>query len=81
MEVMSRYRIRKNLDWAIAFVEGSVKHIYFVAKTKGTMRSLELRGSERGKIDCARGFFKKMQSPNIKSDVVDSYDSLIDLVS
>lgn len=69
-----------NPDWAIAFVEGCVKHIYFVAETKGTMRSLELRGKEVGKIDCAREFFKKMQSPNVKYDVVDSYDSLIDLV-
>jgi len=70
-----------NPDWAIAFKEGSVKHVYFVAETKGTMRSLELRGKELAKIDCARQFFKKMQSPNVKYDVVDSYDKLIDLVS
>ena len=30
-------------DWAIAFQEGKVKHIYFVAETKGTMESLNLR--------------------------------------
>lgn len=70
-----------NPDWAIAFEENSVKHIYFVAETKGTMRSMDLRGKEVGKIECARQFFKKMQSPNVKYDVVDSYDSLIDLVS
>jgi len=70
-----------NPDWAIAFKEGCVKHVYFVAETKGTMRSLELRGKELGKIDCARQFFKKMQSPNVQYDVVDSYDKLIDLVS
>ena len=52
-----------------------------MAETKGTMRSLELRGKELGKIDCARQFFKKMQSPNVKYDIVDNYNSLIDLVS
>ncbi|WP_140117777.1 restriction endonuclease, partial [Vibrio parahaemolyticus] len=43
-----------NPDWAISFKEGSVKHIYFIAETKGTMSSLELRGIEDRKIECAR---------------------------
>lgn len=70
-----------NPDWAIAFKEGSVKHVYFVAETKGSLSSMQLRTSEKEKIECARQFFKKMQSPYVKYDVVDNYESLIDLVS
>ena len=44
-------------DWAIAFYEGTVKHIYFIAETKGTMESLELRPIEKAKISCARKLF------------------------
>ena len=33
-----------NPDWAISFKDGSVKHVYFVAETKGTMSTMELRG-------------------------------------
>lgn len=29
-----------NPDWTIAFYEGTVKHIYFVAETKGSMSSM-----------------------------------------
>ena len=45
-------------DWAIAFYEGKVKHIFFVAETKGTMESLELRPIEQAKISCAKKLFK-----------------------
>ena len=49
-----------NPDWAIAFKEGTVKHIYFVAETKGSMSSMELREIEKTKIECARKFFDEM---------------------
>ena len=70
-----------NPDWAIAFVEGSVKHIYFIAETKGSMSSLQLREIEKSKISCAKKFFAKVTSGNVHYDVVDSYENLIDLVS
>jgi len=69
-----------NSDWAIVFKEGAVKHIYFVAETKGSMSSLELRAIEISKIDCARKFFAGITSDQVKYDVVDSYDKLMDLV-
>ncbi len=47
-------------DWAIVFHEGKVKHIYFVAETKGTMESLNLRPIEKSKIDCAKKLFAKI---------------------
>lgn len=69
-----------NPDWAISFKQGSVKHIYFVAETKGSMSSMELRQIERSKIDCAKKFFEKIGSEKVKYDVVDTYASLMQLV-
>lgn len=69
-----------NPDWAIAFYEGKVKHIYFVAETKGSMSSMQLRLIEESKIHCAREHFKAISGDNIVYDVVDSYQSLLDKV-
>lgn len=69
-----------NPDWAISFKEGTVKHIYFIAETKGSMSSMELRAIEKSKIECARKFFSKITSDQVKYDVVDSYGKLMDLV-
>jgi len=69
-----------NPDWAIAFKEGKVKHIYFVAETKGSMSSLELRAIEASKIACARRFFARITSDQVKYNVVDSYGQLMALV-
>jgi type III restriction enzyme len=74
-----------NPDWAIAFDKDKVKHVYFVAETKGTMQSLELKGIENTKIECAKRFFnelnEKVDSNLVEYDVVDSYESLMKLVS
>lgn len=73
-----------NPDWAISFKEGSVKHVYFVAETKGTMSSMQLRALEEKKIDCARKFFDNLNtrlSPkNVKYDVVTDYGKLMGIV-
>ena len=73
-----------NPDWAIAFKEGSVKHIYFVAETKGSMSSMELRAIEHTKIECARKFFeevnRKIDPEHVKYDVVSSYGKLMEIV-
>ncbi len=69
-----------NPDWAIAFYEGTVKHIYFVAETKGSMSSMQLRQIEVSKIHCAREHFKAISSGNVVYDVVDSYKTLLDKV-
>lgn len=66
-----------NPDWAIAFYEGTVKHIYFVAETKGSMSSLQLRLIEQAKIHCARKHFKAISRDNVVYDVVDSYQALL----
>jgi type III restriction enzyme len=73
-----------NPDWAISFKEGSVKHIYFVAETKGTMSSMKLREIENTKIACARKFFdeigRRISEDRVKYDVVTSYEKLMDIV-
>lgn len=64
-------------DWAIVFNEGSVKHIYFVAETKGTMESLNLRPVEKAKIDCAKKLFEKLSDGKVMYDHVDSFETLM----
>jgi len=67
-------------DWAIAFYEGTVKHIFFIAETKGTMESLELRPIEQAKISCAKKLFNEMSNSKVKYHDVDSYQSLLDII-
>ena len=73
-----------NPDWAISFKSGSVRHIYFVAETKGTMSSMKLRGIEETKIACARKFFEeigqRVSQDGVKYDVVTDYGKLLDIV-
>lgn len=73
-----------NPDWAISFKTGNVRHIYFVAETKGTMSSMKLREIEKTKIECARKFFdeisKRITADRVKYDVVTDYGKLMDLV-
>ena len=72
-----------NPDWAIAFQEGAVKHVYFVAETKGSLSSMQLKGAESAKIECARRFFESLNTKNghvVKYDVVTDYSTLMSLV-
>lgn len=69
---------RYNPDWAIVFREGTVKHVYFVAETKGSESMLQLREIERIKIECARKHFEKISEGKLKFDIVMSYASLCD---
>ena len=67
-------------DWAIAFQEGEVKHIYFVAETKGSMSSMDLREIEKSKISCAEKLFDQISTCNVKYGKVDSFETLMDIV-
>lgn len=69
-----------NPDWAISFKIGSVKYIYFVAETKGSMRSTQFRKIEDAKIHCAREHFKAINTDGIEYEVVDSYEKLLQYV-
>ena len=67
-------------DWAIAFNEGAVKHIYFVAETKGSLSTLNLKGVESAKIACARELFAQLGEEEVRYDFVSTYDELLDKV-
>jgi type III restriction enzyme len=73
-----------NPDWAIAFTEGSVKHVFFVAETKGSLSTLQLKGVEDAKIQCARKFFAALNdklNQDVKYDVVTNYTDLMQLMT
>lgn len=65
-------------DWAIAFNKGSVKHVFFVAETKGTMDSMELKGVENAKIACAKKLFNEASTSNVKYWNVTTYQDLLE---
>ena len=67
-------------DWAIVFHEGVVRHIYFVAETKGTMDSLNLRPIEKAKIDCAKKLFTTLSNGMVTYDHVDDFQQLMNKV-
>ncbi len=68
-------------DWAIVFKEGTVKHIYFVAETKGSLSTLDLRPIEKAKIECAGKLFKRLSSKDVIYSHVDSYEHLLDIMN
>ena len=71
-----------NPDWAVAFREGSVKHVYFVAETKGNdVEVSQLRGSEDAKIECARRHFASIGTGDVVYSVVKTYQDLYNVVT
>ena len=68
-------------DWAIAFKKGSVKHVYFIAETKGTMDSMQLKTIEQAKIRCAKKLFNEVSTADVVYDQVDTYENLLNLIN
>ena len=67
-------------DWAISFKKGTVKHIFFIAETKGTMDSLQTRPIEQAKIRCAKKLFNEISTDGVKYHDVDSYQGLLNVM-
>ena len=67
-------------DWAIAFNKGTVKHIFFIAETKGSMGTMELRGVEKAKIECAEKLFNNVSTSQVRYHQVRSYQNLLDVM-
>lgn len=67
-------------DWAIAFNKGTVKHIFFIAETKGSMGTMELRGVEKAKIECAEQLFNKASTSCVRYHQVKNYQNLLDVM-
>ena len=64
----------------VAFEEGKVKHIYFVAETKGDLSTMERRKVEELKMKCAKEHFKAISNDSVRYKVVDNYDTLLNEV-
>ena len=68
-------------DWAIVCNESeNVKHIFFVAETKGSMDPMNYRKIEDFKIQCARRLFGDISTRDVLYDQVDSFQRLLDLM-
>ena len=63
-------------DWAISLKKEGVKHIFFIAETKGSMRSMDLSPIEQNKIKCAEKLFKEISSTNVKYHKITSFEDL-----
>lgn len=71
-----------NPDWAIVFKEGGdIKHVYFVAETKGSLSETQLRESEKSKIECARRHFAAISESSVSYDVVTKYSDLRNIIT
>lgn len=68
-------------DWAIAMQKGSVKHIFFVAETKGSLQSMQLNAIENAKIDCCTQLFNEISTDNVKYHKVTCYQDLVDALT
>lgn len=68
-------------DWAIVFNEGVVRHIFFVAETKGSLDGMELRGVEKAKTECAKKLFNRLSSSTVKYGVVDKFENLYNIIN
>ena len=69
-----------NPDWAIVFDTNDFKYIYFIAETKGSMDTMQLKGSEENKINYARKHFEALGNKDVKYAVIDNYDSLLNMI-
>ncbi len=68
-------------DWAIVFEEGTVRHIFFVAETKGSLDKMELRGVEKAKTDCAKKLFNSISTNTVRYGVVDKFENLYNIIN
>ena len=68
-------------DWAIVFEEGTVRHIFFVAETKGSLEDMELRGVEKAKTECAKRLFNSISTNTTRYDVVDKFENLYNIIN
>lgn len=69
-------------DWAIAFNDNmGVKHVFFIAETKGSMDSMQLKGAEKAKIDCAKKLFNSISTSKVRYHEVTDYEQLLNVVN
>ena len=68
-------------DWAIAFNDhAGVKHIFFIAETKGSMDSMQLKGVEKAKVDCAKRLFNYISTGIVRYHEVTDYNAMLEVI-
>ncbi len=67
-------------DWAIVFDKDQVRHIYFVAETKGSDSDMQLKEIELLKLHCATEHFKEISGSEVKFERISSYDKLMEVI-
>ncbi len=67
-------------DWAIAFDKDKVKHVFFVAETKGSLDDMQLRKIEHNKIECAKKLFNVVSTSGVRYDHVSNYEDLKNII-
>lgn len=73
-----------NPDWAIVFKESAdIKHVYFVAETKGYSDDevLDYRSAESIKIECVKRHFATISNSTVTYDVVKNYADLRNVIT
>lgn len=65
-------------DWAIAMEKDGIKHIFFIAETKGSLSSMQTSKIENAKIDCTRKLFNSLSTAKVRYHKVTSYSDLLD---
>lgn len=68
-------------DWAIVFNDGTVRHVFFVAETKGSLDGMQLRGVEEAKTECAKKLFNRISTSKVRYGVVDKFENLYNLIN
>lgn len=68
-------------DWAIVFYDGTVRHVFFVAETKGSLDGMELRGVEKAKTECAKKLFNRISTSKVRYGIVDKFENLYNLIN
>lgn len=66
-----------NPDWAIVFETKNTKNVYFIAETKGSMSTMQLKGAEKLKIEYAKKHFEKLGNESLTYDVIATYEDLM----
>ena len=68
-------------DWAIAFNDNmGIKHVFFIAETKGSMDSMQLKGVEKAKIDCAKKLFNNISTSNVRYHEVGDFQTMLNVI-
>lgn len=68
-------------DWAIAMKKDDVRHIFFIAETKGSLSSMDFTRIEQTKIDCAKKLFNSLSTAKVRYHQVTAYQDLIDAMN